>query len=41
MSNYAKRTVSKIRHTTPLVSEDQIFARTRELQVVLDFFAKR
>ena len=33
MSNYAKRTVSKIRHTTPLVSEDQIFARTRELQV--------
>ncbi|RDX23390.1 cation:proton antiporter, partial [Bifidobacterium breve] len=33
VSNYAKRTVSKIRHTTPLVSEDQIFARTRELQV--------
>ena len=33
MSNYAKRTLSKIRHTTPLVSEDQIFARTRELQV--------
>ncbi|KFI94438.1 putative Na+/H+ antiporter [Bifidobacterium saguini DSM 23967] len=32
-SNYAKRTISKIRHTTPLVSEDQIFARTRELQV--------
>lgn len=33
VSNYAKRTVSKIRHITPLVSEDQIFARTRELQV--------
>ncbi|MBT1175914.1 Na+/H+ antiporter [Bifidobacterium sp. LC6] len=31
--NYAKRTISKIRRTTPLVSEDQIFARTRELQV--------
>ena len=33
MGNFAKRTISKIRHTTPLVSEDQIFARTRELQV--------
>jgi CPA1 family monovalent cation:H+ antiporter len=33
MGNYGKRTISKIRHTTPLVSEDQIFARTRELQV--------
>lgn len=31
--NYGKRTISKIRHTAPLVSEDQIFARTRELQV--------
>ncbi|OZG64020.1 cation:proton antiporter [Bifidobacterium eulemuris] len=29
----AKRTMSKIRHTTPLVSEDDIFARTRQLQV--------
>ncbi|PJM78309.1 Na+/H+ antiporter [Bifidobacterium scaligerum] len=33
IGNLAKRTISKIRHTTPLVSEDQIFARTREIQV--------
>ncbi|MBT1171526.1 Na+/H+ antiporter [Bifidobacterium sp. SO4] len=33
LSNLTKRTISKIRHTTPLVSEDQIFARTREIQV--------
>ncbi|MBM6700223.1 Na+/H+ antiporter [Bifidobacterium pullorum subsp. saeculare] len=32
-TSLAKRVVSKIRHTAPLVSEDQIFARTRELQV--------
>ena len=32
-SNLAKRAISKIRHTTPLVSEDEIFTRTRELQV--------
>ena len=33
LNNLAKRTISKIRRTTPLVSEDQIFARTREIQV--------
>lgn len=33
VNNVAKRTISKIRHTAPLVSEDQIFARTRALQI--------
>lgn len=33
VSNITKRTISKIRRTTPLVSEDQIFARTRQLQL--------
>ena len=32
-TNLAKRTINKIRRTTPLVSEDQIFAHTRVLQV--------
>lgn len=32
-SNITKRTVSKIRRTTPLVSEDEIFARQRQLQL--------
>ncbi|MBT1181824.1 Na+/H+ antiporter [Bifidobacterium sp. CP2] len=31
--NLVKRTVNRIRRTTPLVSEDQIFAHTRVLQV--------
>ena len=32
-ANLTKRIVSRIRRTPPLVSEDQIFARTRELQI--------
>ena len=31
--NLVKRTINRIRRTAPLVSEDQIFARTRRLQV--------